>query len=103
MAKPLGGRGKRAPYETVMVRVPEPIKADVETLIAAYRDAVLAGDDNVSISVDMLTEVLAAIKLVDRFIKEIGQEDNLHQRNNRNLVKFRDWLIEKSTNTHPDL
>ncbi|MEO0683713.1 MAG: hypothetical protein AAFY76_01355 [Cyanobacteria bacterium J06649_11] len=32
MIKPVGGRGNLAPYKTVMVRVPEPIKARVEEL-----------------------------------------------------------------------
>ena len=32
MAKSVGGRGKTAPYKTVMVRVPEPIKGRVEEL-----------------------------------------------------------------------
>ena len=32
MSKPVGGRGKTAPYKTVMVRVPEPIKGRVEEL-----------------------------------------------------------------------
>lgn len=32
-----GGRGKRAPYETVMYRIPVPIKAVVEKIGFAYR------------------------------------------------------------------
>ena len=32
MSKPIGGRGKKASYKTVMVRVPEPIKGRVEEL-----------------------------------------------------------------------
>ena len=35
-----GGRGKRAPYTTVMCRVPEPIKAIIEALTAKYRELV---------------------------------------------------------------
>ena len=33
-----GGRGKRAPYETVMCRTPEPIKFLAEELTAKYRE-----------------------------------------------------------------
>lgn len=103
MVRPVGGRGRRAPYDTVMVRVPEPIKAEVESLIAAYRNSILSNNDSDSNSVQRLTELLNTIKLVDEFIKEIKQEQNLHQRNNRNLVRFRNWLVEKSANTNPGL
>lgn len=43
MNMPVGGRGKKAPYKTVVVRVPEPIVETVEKLANDYRDAVLAG------------------------------------------------------------
>lgn len=36
MAKPIGGRGVKAPYESTHVRVPKPIKADVEALIEQF-------------------------------------------------------------------
>ncbi|MBD2482090.1 hypothetical protein [Planktothrix sp. FACHB-1365] len=32
-----GGRGKKAPYQTVVIRVPEPLKDIVEQLIEEYR------------------------------------------------------------------
>jgi len=35
-----GGRGKRAPYETVMCRTPKPIKFVIEERIAKYRELV---------------------------------------------------------------
>jgi hypothetical protein len=37
MSVPKGGRGKKAPYETQQMRVPVPIKNDVNKLIAGYR------------------------------------------------------------------
>jgi hypothetical protein len=33
---PVGGRGKKVPYGSSVVRVPEPIKADVEKLIDCF-------------------------------------------------------------------
>lgn len=36
MSKPTGGRGVKAPYESTHVRVPQPIKADVERLIERF-------------------------------------------------------------------
>jgi type I site-specific restriction-modification system R (restriction) subunit len=43
--KPLGGRGKKAPYQTMQMRVPIPLKPKLEGLIADYREKVLLGDD----------------------------------------------------------
>jgi predicted RNase H-like nuclease (RuvC/YqgF family) len=44
MTIPKGGRGKKAPYETTQMRVPVPIKEQVNSLIAKFRGEVL--DDN---------------------------------------------------------
>lgn len=41
----VGGRGKKAPYITTHVRVPEPIKSHIESLISEYKNAVLDGTD----------------------------------------------------------
>lgn len=101
MPKPVGGRGKRAPYETVQMRVPLPIKSEVEQLIASYRNQVLETDsaaESAPLDMQQELELLSAIKLVDRFVEEIGQSDRLYLptvRNNRNLAKFRDWLHSK--------
>jgi Arc/MetJ-type ribon-helix-helix transcriptional regulator len=43
MHKPKGGRGKRVPYSSVTVRVPEELKAQVEELVEAYRLFILEG------------------------------------------------------------
>lgn len=38
MSKPLGGRGKKAAYVTTHMRVPEPIKAEVQSLVSRFHD-----------------------------------------------------------------
>ena len=38
MSKHLGGRGNKAPYETTHVRVPVPIKVEIERLIDEFRE-----------------------------------------------------------------
>jgi hypothetical protein len=35
---PKGGRGVKAPYETVVIRVPKPIEPDILELVQSYRD-----------------------------------------------------------------
>jgi hypothetical protein len=42
--KPKGGRGKKAPYTTIQMRVPLEIKDDVNTLIESYRVRALTGN-----------------------------------------------------------
>lgn len=37
-----GGRGKKAPYQTIHYRIPEPIKPTVETLAERYRELIIA-------------------------------------------------------------
>lgn len=44
MNKPKGGRGIKAPYRTVVVRVPEPIANRIEILCDTYRTMSLAGE-----------------------------------------------------------
>lgn len=39
MAALKGGRGKKAPWETVMVRCPEPIKNEVQNTIDSWKQA----------------------------------------------------------------
>lgn len=68
MNKPLGGRGKKAPYETTHLRIPLPIKADIEKLIENYRLSVIDGiesEDNGLMSVEdakLLTRKLIKAK-----------------------------------------
>jgi len=46
MTKPIGGRGKKAPYETTHLRIPIPIKPQIESMIEAYRLSVIDGIDS---------------------------------------------------------
>lgn len=38
MDKPVGGRGKKAPYETTHVRVPVDLKPQIEEMVKQYRE-----------------------------------------------------------------
>jgi hypothetical protein len=77
MNKPLGGRGKKAPYETTHLRIPVPIKTDIEKLIENYRLSVIDGiesNDNGLMSVEdakLLTRKLIKSKTskIDTLIK----------------------------------
>ena len=98
MIKPKGGRGKKAPYETVAVRVPVPLLETVTTLIEQYRQSVLDPDNAVNSTV----ESEDCLSVLNRFIEESGQSDKLHTRNNVNLLRFRDWLQVRNSPTESD-
>lgn len=40
-----GGRGKKAPYETITVRVPLPIKDKVDKIIEEYKLSLVGGSE----------------------------------------------------------
>lgn len=42
----IGGRGRRAPYDTKLTRVPEPIKPTVEALSQSYKELVTSYADS---------------------------------------------------------
>ena len=46
MNKPVGGRGKKAPYETQVIRVPVPIVPQVEKFIESYRVSVVSDEED---------------------------------------------------------
>lgn len=62
MAKPKGGRGYRAPYETHQIRVPDPIAPQVHSLIERYQDYLNTGG-----SPNTPPKLLDKNKVVDNF------------------------------------
>jgi hypothetical protein len=43
MSKPIGGRGNKAPYDTVVMRVPSPLVAEFKDTIEIFYDHLNAG------------------------------------------------------------
>jgi hypothetical protein len=58
MTKPMGGRGKKAPYETTHMRIPLPLKNQIEQLIEDYRLSILDGIDRPSSELIPIDEAL---------------------------------------------
>lgn len=92
MIKPKGGRGKKAPYSSVTVRVPEELKSKVEEIVEAYRQYILEGietqvnsllpiDDAKELAKKLLagrsTRKDLAIKLITSIYGEEIKEDDL--------------------------
>lgn len=64
MAVPKGGRGHKAPYETTHVRVPVPIKEEVERLILAFKDDEQA--DSIKHPIDLAEATVLAKKILSQ-------------------------------------
>lgn len=65
-AKPVGGRGRKAPYVTTHVRVPEPLKHEVEKLIRQFHEGGKLDDSkrltSLESAVDIAHEILTQKK-----------------------------------------
>lgn len=68
MVKPLGGRGIKAPYETTHMRVPVPLKPDIEAMIDDYRKNLLTGNDADTIE-KQLTSLSEAIRAAKSLVR----------------------------------
>ena len=81
MTKPLGGRGKAAPYQTKLMRIPVPISPQVNELVDRYRNY-LDTTDNVD----------NPPQLLDTAIKPVNEFDDVtpHKHSNGNS-----WAIDE--------
>lgn len=93
-----GGRGQKLPYEQTHVRVPLPVKKQVQKIIDDYRAIALGGETDDDEDKPESSEVNAALKLLHQFVDDVGIEPESYDkptRDNRNLKRFEQWLIEQ--------
>lgn len=57
MAKPKGGRGKKVPYNSLTVRIPEDLKDRVESLVEDYRQFILDGIQSKNDDIPTIDEI----------------------------------------------
>jgi hypothetical protein len=65
MSKPVGGRGHKAPYETVIVRIPIDVKPQIDEIVERFRsgDLELAkADDSDNNIISQLTTIIERYK-----------------------------------------
>ena len=94
MTKPLGGRGQKAPYETVQVRCPVPIKSEVDALISAFRESVLSGESKPN-QRDSDVIYQDCLKLVFKFMDENDLTEQLGDKKISRMYRlnqFVQWL-----------
>ena len=59
MVKPIGGRGHKASYETIVVRIPINIKSEVDKLVDNFRDGIDGSGDKT----ESLVQLVQSYKL----------------------------------------
>jgi hypothetical protein len=72
--KPKGGRGKKAPYDTKLMRVPEPIAAQVEMLSSQYQEFIAAGGDPANPPLFLPKKIKKQPDTVKQRIKTAGKQ-----------------------------
>lgn len=54
-----GGRGKKAPYETEVVRIPKPVLAEVMQIVSSFKDGEFKEDSpDLNTSIDFAKKIL---------------------------------------------
>jgi hypothetical protein len=69
MSKPLGGRGKKAPYETAVVRVPVDLMSAIDEMVESYRISAIKGE-----SLQVSEKPKPAISIIGVTYQEVIQE-----------------------------
>ena len=69
MNKPVGGRGKKAPYKTTILRVPDPLLEQFQNDIENYRQAVLNGNITENTPILATDRICPSIKNKDEIIE----------------------------------
>lgn len=79
MAKAQRGRGYKAPYQTKMVRTPEPIKTQVEQLIELYHQSVADGGD--PLNPELLLKSQSLTERLREIVDKINSSESGYRRN----------------------
>lgn len=74
MSKPVGGRGIKAPYKTTHVRVPEPIKAEIERIIDRYKEGGKTESSNLLTGIDEAVTIAKAILISKKSARQSMQK-----------------------------
>jgi chorismate mutase len=68
MSKPVGGRGHKAPYQTMTIRIPIDVKQQVEEIVERFRagDLESAKNANSDILLSLLITIIERYKTVEK-------------------------------------
>lgn len=73
MVKPVGGRGLKAPYETVIVRIPVNVKPQVDKLVQEFREG------SSSDKLGEVNKVVTSYRLASKHTRDWSKADKLIQ------------------------
>ncbi len=94
MPKPKGGRGKAAPYDTKLMRVPVPLSDQAQQLIERYQDFIAGGGE--AYAPPPLLDAIASDNPVNNFDELLKAEvEELRQENNFQMNR---WELTESHN-----
>lgn len=77
MTKPVGGRGKKAPYQTKIKRIPLELESQIDSMITEYRANLTGADDRQENSILSLADAIALVKKLMRAKK--SKSDTIHK------------------------
>ena len=69
MSKPVGGRGHKAPYQTMTIRIPIDVKQQVEEIVERFRDGdleVAKIDNSANNRISQLTAIIERYKEISK-------------------------------------
>ena len=73
MPKPVGGRGRKAPYQTVIVRIPVDVKPQIDKIVEQFRsgDLDLVETDNSEANrISQLTTIIDRYKTASKLSRD---------------------------------
>ena len=62
MSKPVGGRGHKAPYQTMTIRIPIDVKEQVEEIVERFRSGNLESTQTDSSDNNRISQLIAIIE-----------------------------------------
>jgi chorismate mutase len=66
MSKPVGGRGHKAPYQTMTVRIPIDVKEQVEEIVERFRSGNLESTQTDNNRISQLTAIIERYKEISK-------------------------------------
>ena len=86
MNKPIGGRGHKAPYTTMVIRIPVDLQERVEIMVEKYRDDLEIDVAEIDLDNDKISKLL---RIIDKY--------KLASKSSRDWVKCNQLISELET------
>lgn len=91
MPKPLGGRGHKAPYQTMTIRIPIDVKEQVEEIVERFRDNNLESaqtDNSENNIISQLTAIIERYKTAAKSSRDWTKCNQLIQELETEIARY---------------